>query len=93
MAQVLLDRDLNPHPEDLRPGHTGPDNENESDKNACPRLVELLNPEYAHAYSPNRGRAFLSLSFSFSFLGSCLTVPLGDCLELAACKLPRVTWP
>ena len=26
----------------LRPGHTGPDNENENDKNAWPRLVELL---------------------------------------------------
>ena len=29
-------------------------------------LVEVLHPEYAHAYSTNRGRAFLTFSFSFS---------------------------
>ena len=47
-------------------GPTGPDYEN--DKNARPRLVELLFAELSHAYSTNRGRAFLL--FSFSFLSS-----------------------
>ena len=46
-------------------------NENVNDKNARPRLVELLHAKYANAYSTNRGRAFLLSRFRSRYLGLC----------------------
>ena len=69
---------------DLRPGHTGPDNENENehDTNARPRLVELLHAEYAQAYLHQSRACIFVVVVVVLVIGACVTGPL--CISWAA---------